>query len=64
MVTITKTASNKYFVSFSCEEEVNFKPRTKREVGTDVGIKDVIVTSDNNGTKLTISHIRDNASCL
>jgi putative transposase len=29
MVTITKTASNKYFVSFSCEEEVNFKPRTK-----------------------------------
>jgi putative transposase len=47
MVTITKTASNKYFVSFSCEEEVNFKPRTKREVGTDVGIKDVIVTSDN-----------------
>jgi putative transposase len=47
MVTITKTASNKYFVSFSCEEEVNFKPRTKREAGTDVGIKDIIVTSDN-----------------
>jgi transposase len=34
-------------VSFSCEEEIGLKAKTGKEIGIDVGIKDVIVTSDN-----------------
>jgi putative transposase len=47
MVTLTKTAANQYFVSFSCEEKIGLKAKTGKEIGIDVGIKDVIVTSDN-----------------
>jgi putative transposase len=47
MVTLTKTAANKYFVSFSCEEEIGFKAKNGKEIGINVGIKDVMVTSDN-----------------
>ena len=47
MVTLTKTASRKYFVSFSCEENISPKAKTYQEVGVDVGIKDVIVTVNN-----------------
>ena len=47
MVTVTKTAAHKYFVSFSCEEEIGIKAKTYKEIGIDVGIKDVIVTSEN-----------------
>lgn len=46
MATVSKTASGKYFVSFMCEIEQTPKPSTGRIVGVDVGIKDVIVTSD------------------
>jgi putative transposase len=46
MVTVSKTATGKYFVSFMCEVEQLPMPKTGRAVGCDVGIKDVIVTSD------------------
>jgi putative transposase len=46
MATLSKTPSGKYFVSFACEVEVTAKPKTGKSVGIDVGIKDVIVTSD------------------
>lgn len=46
MVTISKTASGKYFVGFMCEVEQLLKPVTGKVVGIDVGIKDVVVTSD------------------
>ena len=46
MVTVSKSASGKYFVSFMCEVEQCLKPMTGRVVGIDVGIKDVVVTSD------------------
>jgi len=46
MATLSKTASGKYFVSFACEVEVEAKPKTGKSVGIDVGIKDVMVTSD------------------
>jgi putative transposase len=46
MVTVSKTASGKYFVSFMCEVEQALKPMTGNVVGIDVGIKDVVVTSD------------------
>lgn len=46
MVTVSKTASGKYFVSFACEVEQLPKEKTGAIVGCDVGIKDAIVTSD------------------
>jgi len=46
MVTVSKSASGKYFVSFMCEVEQGLKPMTGKVVGIDVGIKDVVVTSD------------------
>jgi len=46
MFTVSKTASGKYFVSFTCEEEQKLKPVTCKAIGIDVGIKDVVVTSD------------------
>ena len=46
MVTVSKSSSGKYFASFACEVQVMEKPKTGKRVGVDVGIKDVIVTSD------------------
>jgi putative transposase len=46
MATVSKTASGKYFVSFACEVEQELMPMTGNVVGIDVGIKDVVVTSD------------------
>lgn len=46
MVAVSKTASGKYFVSFMCEVEQTLMPMTGKVVGIDVGIKDVVVTSD------------------
>lgn len=46
MATVSKDPSGKYWVAFSVEEDIQPKVKTKRTVGVDVGIKDVIVTSD------------------
>lgn len=46
MVTVSKSSSGKYFVSFMCEVSQILKPMTGKVVGIDVGIKDVVVTSD------------------
>jgi len=46
MVTVSKSASGCYFVSFMCEVEQDLKPMTGKVIGIDVGIKDVVVTSD------------------
>ena len=46
MVTVSKSASGKCFVSFMCEVEQALKPVTGKVIGIDVGIKDVIVSSD------------------
>jgi putative transposase len=46
MVTVSKSASGKYFIGFMCEVEQSLKPITGKVIGIDVGIKDVVVTSD------------------
>jgi putative transposase len=46
MVTVSKSASGKYFVGFMCEVEQVLMPMTGKVVGIDVGIKDVVVASD------------------
>ncbi len=46
MVTVSKTSSGKYYISFSCEVEIIQPGKTYKTVGLDVGIKDVVVSSD------------------
>lgn len=53
MATVSKSADGKYFISFSCEEEIQHLPKTGQTVGIDLGIKDVFVTW--NGTESTSS---------
>lgn len=56
--TISKTPSNKYFVSLLVEEEDAFGTSKSNEVGIDLGIKDFAILS--NGTKynMDIKHIK------
>ena len=44
--TISKSRSGKYFVSLSCEVEVKDKPKTNKQVGVDLGIKELATLSD------------------
>jgi len=44
--TIRKTATGKWFVCFSCEVEAEPLPESKEAVGVDMGLKDIIATSD------------------
>ena len=41
-VTISKDSANRYFVSFSVEEEIKQLPKNNEQVAIDLGIKDVI----------------------
>lgn len=46
-VTVSKTATDKYFVSITCEvDEVNQYPKTGKQVGIDLGIKTLASLSD------------------
>ena len=44
-VTVSKDSANRYFVSFSVEEEIEQFPPTNEQVAIDLGLKDVIVSS-------------------
>ena len=44
--TFIKTQTNKYFVSIITEQNLEQKPKTEKEVGIDLGIKDLIITSE------------------
>jgi len=46
MVTITRDAAGRYFASFACEEQVRLMVPTTKAIGVDLGVKDVVVTSD------------------
>ena len=45
-VTIKKTKTNKYFVSLCCDYEIPNYEHTGNAIGLDLGIKDLIITSD------------------
>jgi len=45
-VTLTKDSAGRYFVSLTCTEEKEPLPKTDTAVGVDLGITDVVVTSD------------------
>ena len=44
---ITKTPTGKYYVSIFTEQEVEELPKTNKQVGIDLGLKDFLITSDN-----------------
>lgn len=46
MVTVSLDSAGRYFVSMSVEELILPLPKTKKAAGIDIGIKDVIVSSD------------------
>lgn len=45
-VTIKKTKTNKYFVSLCCDYEIPNYEHTGNAIGLDLGVKDLIITSD------------------
>lgn len=46
-MSITRTPSGKYFVSIFTEQEIEYLPKTNKQVGIDLGLKDFVITSDN-----------------
>ena len=44
--TITKTPTNKYYISILVNEDIKQLPKSKNKVGVDLGIKDFAITSD------------------
>ena len=43
--TFSKTPTNKYYVSIAVKQSYDSKQRTNKEIGIDLGIKDLIITS-------------------
>lgn len=52
-LTISKTPTEKYFVSILVEQENKYQQTTKEKIGIDLGIKDFVVLSD--GTRYSFS---------
>ena len=44
--TVSKTPSGKYFVSFNVEVQHDILPKNSNSLGIDLGIKDLVITSD------------------
>ena len=44
---ITKTPTGKYYVSIFTEQQIDDLPKTNKQVGIDLGLKDFVITSDN-----------------
>jgi putative transposase len=49
--TISKTPTNKYFVSILVEKEIEQKQKTNKEIAIDLGLKDFLVLSDGSKVK-------------
>ena len=45
-MSITKTPTGKYFVSIFTEQEIEQLPKTGKQIGIDLGLKDFVITSD------------------
>lgn len=46
-MSISKTPTGKYYVSIFTEQVIEELPKTNKQVGIDLGIKDFVITSDN-----------------
>lgn len=47
-ITVSKTPSGKYYASFCCKIEQKLLPKSENKIGIDLGVKDLVVTSDEN----------------
>jgi len=45
-ITVTKDCSNRYFVSLLVEEDIQTLPVVNKQVGLDLGLKSMVITSD------------------
>lgn len=45
-MSITKTPTGKYYVSIFTEQQIESLPKTNKQVGIDLGLKDFVITSD------------------
>jgi putative transposase len=45
--TVSKSATGKYFVSILVEKEIKTLPKTGKQIGIDLGLKNFIITSEN-----------------
>src|SRR5712691_4868343 len=45
-VTVTKDCANRYFVSILVEEDIKHLPMVNKQVGLDLGLKSMVITSD------------------
>lgn len=45
-VTVSKTSSGKYYVSILVETDIDILPESDSNIGIDLGIKDLVITSD------------------
>ena len=45
-MSITKTPTGKYYVSIFTEQQIEDLPKTNKQVGIDLGLKDLLITSD------------------
>ncbi|MCL8018229.1 transposase, partial [Streptomyces sp. AS02] len=43
---ISKTPTGKYYVSIFTEQVIENLPKTNKQVGVDLGLKDFVITSD------------------
>lgn len=57
--TVSKTPSNKYFVSLLVDEEDTFGTSKSNEVGIDLGIKDFAILSSGIKYNMDIKHIKN-----
>lgn len=46
-MSITRTATGKFYVSVFTQQEAKYLPKTDKEVGIDLGLTDFVITSDN-----------------
>ena len=46
-MSITKTPTGKYYVSIFTNQQIEDYPKTNKQVGIDLGLKDFVITSDN-----------------
>ncbi|CAK0744883.1 transposase [Gammaproteobacteria bacterium] len=46
MVMVSRDSEGRYFVSFSCEEEIQKLPSNEVAIGIDLGVTDILLTSD------------------
>lgn len=46
MVTLTQDCAGRYVIAFMCEETLQPLPRKPNGIGMDLGVKEIVVTSD------------------